>query len=265
MNVFPVCDAHLHLSALPLSCLEYMPFPCKICTCALSIEEFSEQKKRAETVRKKGVTVLCALGIHPLHLDSLSVSALHNVLCTEEKSAVEAIGEIGLDFFTPELRAKEKEQLSLFALQLELAEQYSLPAVIHLRKALGALFSHKDILQKLKKCPSVVFHGFEGSRNDAEALLKRGVNAYFGIGKTILKGDKSAMDCVKRLEKSRLLFETDAPYQTLRGESVSAPRDVVAVVARSSEIADFDFAQDACAVFDRAFFPKRCASPIIVQ
>ena len=86
--------------------------------------------------------------------------------------------------------------------------------------------------------------------------MKRGVNAYFGVGKTLLRGDKSALDLVSFADKSRLLFETDSPYQRLSGQELSLPSDVRFVFEKAREIENFDFSKIACQNFIRAFLPQ---------
>ena len=228
-----------------------------LCSCAQDIEDFSRQQSNAEKLQKAGITTLCALGIHPLYLNSLDVYTLEKAI-TEKSFATKkivAIGEIGLDFYTQELKDNTQNQENVFAMQLELAIKYNLSVIVHLRKAVGKVFSFVPLL---KKCPSVYFHAFEGKCNEANALLKRGVNAYFGIGKTLLKGDKSAADLVKSFDKSRLLFETDSPYQTLRGEEYSSPLDVLNVIKKANEISSFDFFSVIKNNTERAFSTALC-------
>ena len=63
-----------------------------------------------------------------------------------------------------------------------------------------------------------------------DSLLKKGVNAYFCIGKALLRGQKSQIEMARSFEASRLLSETDAPYMTLKGESFSSLTDIIQVV-----------------------------------
>ena len=243
------CDSHLHLGSLPKDiCVSDMPD--FLCTCASSMSEFRSQNEASFALRKDGKIVVESFGVHPLFLESATISECEELARTKK---ISAIGEIGLDFFTSEYREKKKEQEEIFCSSLLLSQKYSLPVIVHCRKALSAIFALTPLL---KKCPCVIFHGFEGSSREASSLLKRGVNAYFGVGKTLLRGDKSALDLVSFADKSRLLFETDSPYQRLYGQELSLPSDVRFVFEKAREIENADFSKIACQNFIRAFLPQ---------
>ncbi len=53
--------------------------------------------------------------------------------------------------------------------------------------------------------------------------------AYFSFGNPLIFGDKSAIGCVQKLDVERLLMETDAPYQTMRGEDETKMSAIVRV------------------------------------
>lgn len=243
------CDSHLHLGALPKDiCVSDMPD--FLCTCASSLSEFRTQNDASFALQKSGKIVVESFGLHPFFLESATISECEELARTKK---ISAIGEIGLDFFSAEYREKKKEQEEIFCSSLLLSQKYSLPVIVHCRKALSTIFALTPLL---KKCPCVIFHGFEGSSREASALLKRGVNAYFGVGKTLLRGDKSARDLVAFADKTRLLFETDSPYQRLYRQEFSLPSDVRFVYEKAREIANVDFQQIAIQNFIRAFLPQ---------
>jgi TatD DNase family protein len=130
-----------------------------------------------------------------------------------------AIGEAGFDFFgdRPErVRNDENEraQREAFEFQLQLATDLGLPLLVHARKATDLLFEYA---RALRGPPSVVFHSWSGNEAEAKALLRRGVNAFFSFGTTILNGHKRAMEACRALPDGTLLAETDAPWQPPRG------------------------------------------------
>lgn len=86
----------------------------------------------------------------------------------------------------------------------------------------------------LSALPSVIFHSYSGTLGEAEALLRRGVNAYFSFGTTIVLNHKQAMTVCAKLPAQRLLFETDAPYQSLRGRPYSVPEDLYTIIEAAS-------------------------------
>ena len=188
-----------------------------------------------------GCSLPCAFvsfGIHPQIVTSsyLKNSFAHDLsllesLCAENK--IVAIGECGFDFFTPEYKSTAVEQEIVFRSQLELAQKYNLPLVLHLRKSIEKIFSFSRSLAKL---PSVIFHSFPGTFREAESLKNHGINAFFSFGKPILNGKKSAIDCVKNLPIQNLLLETDAPYQTLKNEIETFPSDIKKVYQTACKI-----------------------------
>ena len=96
--------------------------------------------------------------------------------------------------------------------------------------------NEKHKCEELKKIPSVIFHSFPGTFREADSLKKHGINAFFSFGKPILNGKKSAIECVEKLPLQNLLFETDAPYQTLKGEKETLPGDIKKVYQRACEL-----------------------------
>lgn len=176
--------------------------------------------------------VVQSFGIHPMHLSARN-SQLAVLECLLQSRSIHAVGECGFDFFTPELRRTQAAQEAVFSAQLELAEAYGIPVVLHLRKSLAELFLYS---RQLSRIPSVVFHSFPGTVQDAVSLLRRGINAYFSFGTPLIKGKKSAVGCVQSLPASRILLETDAPYQALNGETETSPGDIRSVYACACRI-----------------------------
>jgi TatD DNase family protein len=134
-----------------------------------------------------------------------------------------AIGETGFDLYGGTFRETEKIQDELFAVHLETALEKGLPLVLHVRRALHKVFAHTKALKRL---PAVVFHAYSGALGDGEALLRRGINAYFSFGAAVTLNHKLAMEACARLPLERLLTETDAPYQPPRGAAYSRWADL---------------------------------------
>ena len=176
-------------------------------------------------------------GIHPqsplLKNKSLieeELSYMENLIIDKK---ISAIGECGFDFFTPEFKSTATEQETVFNEQLFLAQKYNLPLVLHLRKSIEKIFTYS---QQLKKIPAVVFHSFPGTFREAQSLTNHGINAFFSFGQPILNGKKASIDCVQNLPLQNLLFETDAPYQTLKGETETFPTDIKKVYRKACEL-----------------------------
>jgi TatD DNase family protein len=138
-----------------------------------------------------------------------------------------AVGETGFDLFNAAFRETEKIQGELFAVHLETALRYDLPLVIHVRRAMHKIFAHS---RELKKCRAVVFHSWPGTAGEGEALLRRGINVYFSFGNAIMLNHREMIRCCAVFPANRLLTETDAPFQPLRGKNFSCYADLVRIL-----------------------------------
>lgn len=147
------------------------------------------------------------------------------------------IGETGFDLYDAEYKATEKEQEALFAEHSELAKNAGLPLVLHVRRAIHKIFRMEKTLRAV---PALVFHGYSGTADEAKALLRRGMNAYFSFGTAICLNHKKAMAAAASLPAQRLLFETDAPYQPLRGKDFSTYSDIDAVISAAALLRSCD-------------------------
>ena len=196
-------------------------------SCAHSKEEFEIQKDAPSSV-------IPAYGMHPQNArnENIEDSAafLENLLMTHQ---IKAIGEAGFDYFTEEFRSASILQEKIWNIQLELAIKYQVPLVVHCRRANEKLFEYS---KSLKKVPEVLFHSFMGSPVEGKSLLKRGINAYFSFGKQIFNGNKKVIACVKELPPEKLLAETDAPFQYLKGEKYTEPKEIVRIISEINRL-----------------------------
>ena len=146
-----------------------------------------------------------------------------------------AVGETGFDLFNAQYRASEAQQDGLFAFHVDVTSRYNLPLVIHARRAMHKIFGASA---KLKKCRAVVFHSWPGTVDEANALLCRGINAYFSFGAAILLNHRHAIHSCAALPADRLLLKTDAPYQPLRDSSrrYSSWDDLPAILSAAASL-----------------------------
>lgn len=229
-----ITDAHLHLSqsAVPSFADSSLCYTCVSCT--LSKHEFYAQEKMISSVKTPYLHFLRSFGIHPQHPDFDCKDFLVELL---EKNKIDAIGECGFDFFTDELKSTRNAQEKAWKMQLKLAMKYDKPLIVHGRKCTELFFRDSHILKKIR---AVIFHSWAGTPLEASSLLKRGVNGFFSFGKPLLNGRKASIRCVSSLPVSRILLETDAPYQTLKGEKFTAPEDIQKVYSEAGRIRDID-------------------------
>ena len=218
-----IFDAHLHLVHANIPHFDENPGYTGL-SCVLSKDEYLRQQKMISSIPlDSNIHFLTSFGIHPQKPDFTDRDFLTELL---QQNRIDAIGECGFDFFTPEFKAQKKQQEEVWNFQLEAAVEYGKVMVVHGRKCTDRFF--RDV-KMLRKVPAVIFHSWAGTLLEARSLLKKGVNAYFSFGKPLINGKKSAIDCVKNLEAKRILLETDAPYQTLKNEEKTQTEDILKV------------------------------------
>ena len=230
-------DIHCHPFDLSHSFAQFEQERCELGVLAAasscSIEEFTFVENLTFNAIPQGFTpLLPCFGIHPQQLSVYcELTANNKLLETIEKLAVEkkiaAIGECGFDLYNDTFKETEKWQEIVFNAQIEIALKYDLPVILHVRRAIHKIFGS---IKKMSKCKSVVFHSWSGTQDEALSILRRGVNAYFSFGNTILLNHKQAKLCCAFLPLDRLLTETDAPYQPRRGQAFSCWSDLPLII-----------------------------------
>ena len=208
-------------------------------TSACDLEEFSYNEELAKkAITDNAALLLPCFGVHPqlpavkkeegepfseVELTA-NLETLRNLAAAGRLSAV---GECGFDLYNAAFKETEKIQDTLFTVHLEIAANYGLPVVLHVRRAMHKIFASE---KTLAKCKAVVFHSWSGTLEEALSLLRRGVNAYFSFGNAIMLNHKQAIQCCSLLPVERLLTETDAPFQPRRGEKHSTWADLRLII-----------------------------------
>ncbi|SET38811.1 TatD family hydrolase [Thorsellia anophelis] len=159
-----------------------------------------------------------ALGLHPLYIQSHTLSDLdylETLLCTKDNSQIKAIGEIGLDAFLMHLSEEKlfKKQIDFLQKQLEMANRYNLPVILHSRRTHHVLLS---ILKKITVHRGGVIHGFSGSLEQALEFIKLGYKIGVGGIITYPRANKSRL-AISKLPLESLLLETDSPDMPVYG------------------------------------------------
>ena len=217
-----------------------------------------------------------ALGIHPLCVRTARDADL--LLLDRELGAsmrdprLVAVGEIGLDFFVPELCESpwRERQEFFYEAQLKLARKYGLPVILHVRRSADRLLRGLRAVAPGQRGWSGIAHAFAGSAQQAGEFVKAGLKLGFGGAVTFERALR-----LRRLASSlplpALVLETDAPdipphwlYRTAveraggasqgRNEPAQLPR-IAAVVADLRAMAPELLAratlENACAALPR--------------
>ena len=98
----------------------------------------------------------------------------------------------------------------MFKKQIELANKYNLPIVIHTREA---VMDTIDILKKHEVNKKGIFHCCPLNQELVKEALKLGFYISFA-GPITFKNSKNAKDVVSMVPLDRILIETDSPYLT---------------------------------------------------
>ena len=158
------------------------------------------------------VELVYALGIHPLYVPEATEADLVELEQRLEQAMPDprlvAIGEIGLDFFVPELTTPEmvEKQTYFYETQLKLARRFDLPVLLHVRR------SQDHILKYLRRYPTVsgIAHAFNGSHQQAQQFIDLGFALGFGGAMTFTRA-KQIRRLATELDLTHLVLETDAP------------------------------------------------------
>ena len=113
------------------------------------------------------------------------------------------IGEIGLDYYHNDMN--KERQKEIFIKQIELAEKYDLPIVIHSRESIQDVY---DILKEHHA--RGVIHCFSGSLEMAKLFIDLGF--YLGIGGVLTFKNSKLKEVVQELSLDNIVLETDSPY-----------------------------------------------------
>ncbi len=157
-----------------------------------------------------------ALGIHPLYVkdaseDDLTLLDAELALRIADPRLV-AVGEIGLDFFVPELIVSplREKQIHFYREQLKLAKKYDLPVVVHVRKSADLLLKGlRDFSARNYQWHGII-HAFNGSDSQAAAFIKLGFKLGFGGAMTFDRA-LQLRHLAATLPLEAIVLETDAP------------------------------------------------------
>ena len=155
--------------------------------------------------------VYIAFGLHPYFMAEHQDGDFEQLksLAIEHREQLVAIGECGIDASIADI---EKQQ-TLFAKHIKLANELSLPLIVHHRQ------SHHLIMQAFKQVQPKwggVIHAFSGSLQQAQAYIKLGFK--LGVGGTITyERANKTKQALALVPLESLVLETDAPSMPLAG------------------------------------------------
>jgi len=156
------------------------------------------------------------LGIHPLFVARAGDDALAQLAAAlqqhQHDPRLVAVGEIGLDYFVPELcesPLRERQQF-FYREQLKLARQFDLPVVLHVRRSVDHIMQGLRAVAGLGGRWRGIAHAFNGSMQQATALIALGLKLGFGGALTFDRARQLRRLAVT-LPLDAIVLETDAP------------------------------------------------------
>ena len=137
-----------------------------------------------------------SVGIHPWTLTEENANIQWEALCESIKDKrIVAIGECGLD----KLKGPSMElQTAVFKQEAALAEDSSLPLIIHCVKAFNELIQLK---KEISPCQPWIIHGFRGKEALAKEFIQHGFYLSFGAC--------YQEEALRSVPVERLFIETD--------------------------------------------------------
>jgi len=156
--------------------------------------------------------VTYALGIHPICIPQARDEDLEVLRATAEAALGDpnfaGIGEIGLDYFIPQLcepdmRAKQER---FFREQLRIARDLNLPIMTHVRRSQDQVLKH---LRQIRP-PAGIAHAFNGSFQQAKTFIDLGLHLGFGGAMTFTRA-LQIRRLATELPLTSIVLETDSP------------------------------------------------------
>ena len=167
-----------------------------------------ESSRNVDKLTRQYDYIYGAVGSHPDVADEVNEAVLEEyraIVAANPK--IKAIGEIGLDYHYEDI--PRELQRKAFRMQMELARELGLPAIVHERDA------HEDGMKMVEEFPEVtgVFHCYSGSGEMAKWLVNRGW--YIGFtGVLTFKNARKALEVAAAIPMDRIVLETDCPYMS---------------------------------------------------
>ncbi len=179
-----------------------------------------------------------ALGIHPLYVKRAAESDLdlldEQLRRYRDDPRLVAVGEIGLDFFVPELcisPLRERQEF-FYRAQLRLAKKYGLPVILHVRQSADRLLKHLRELGRDGYRFGGIAHAFNGSEVQAREFIKLGFKLGFG-GTVTYEAARAIRRLAVELPLDALVMETDSPdippqwlYRTAAQRAAGEPQGI---------------------------------------
>jgi len=150
-----------------------------------------------------------SVGFHPYNVGKVDEDeTLEKVKRATQHPRVMAVGEVGLD---KSIEAPFAEQMRIFEKQGEIAESADLPVVLHVVRSFNEMIGFAKSHQPMVP---LIIHGYNGSAEMAEDLVKAGFLISFG--EAIAGEHSKIVEALQRVPLEMLFLETDEGLLDIR-------------------------------------------------
>lgn len=149
-----------------------------------------------------------AVGVAPSEVTTPGKDWIQTIEDSLKLPNVVAVGETGLDYYKQ--FGDKRTQIEMFITQLELAQKYNLPVIIHNREAGKDLF---DVLKERIPEKGAILHCYSEDAAYAKKCLETGLNVYFSFaGNLTYRNARNLHETVLEIPHDRILIETESPF-----------------------------------------------------
>lgn len=169
-------------------------------------------KVSQKQVLESSFQLIRAFGLHPVRVaeleDETELENQLNELAGYIKDS-QALGAIGLDYRPAIMKDSMELQLTAFEEQLELAEAFDLPILLHLKQSHSAAIKLLDIWGYPSKKGILV--DFSGGLTEAQDWVSRGFCLSIG-SRTLRKASRKLTAAICEIPLENLVIESSSPH-----------------------------------------------------
>jgi len=147
-----------------------------------------------------------AVGVAPSEVTNPGPDWINTIEKSLSLPNVVAVGETGLDYYKQ--FGDKRSQIELFITQLEIAQKYNKPVIIHNRDAGKDIY---DVLTERLPSAGAIFHCYSEDAAYAKKCLD--MNVWFSFaGNLTYRNARNLHETVLNIPVDRILIETESPF-----------------------------------------------------
>ena len=147
-----------------------------------------------------------AVGVAPSEVTNPGPDWINTIEKSLSLPNVVAVGETGLDYYKQ--FGDKRSQIELFITQLEIAQKYNKPVIIHNRDAGKDIY---DVLTERLPDAGAIFHCYSEDAAYAKKCLD--MNVWFSFaGNLTYRNARNLHETVLNIPVDRILIETESPF-----------------------------------------------------